>query len=358
MGNDYDLTLAICAYNSEKYIAYTLASIESQTYKNFEVLIINDGSTDNTLKIIEEFSKCSTYGPYKIISMGKNAGTAKVRSVALNVTSTKYMIFVDSDNVLYPDFVGKLVNKINSDDDLIAVGCYSEYIDHCGNLIKGGINLGAPSKDAFYKSARANELIYMDVSTIFNRETALLVGGFSTSGFPEGNIRYQDYCEDLDLWTRMSDLHIEGKAIIVIPEVLYQYRKTGYSVSSIKAAMVMRMNHIKLNLNNRRNGFPELSCIDFLNSLPNREKRAVELESKAASKFRDAVFAYHKKHYLKAAIGVALSFFSCPSIFRKRSKKFKKRVKNLVNILGNYLPEPVKLIIKPLLYRKVLTRKL
>ena len=78
------------------------------------------------------------------------------------------------------------------------------------------------------------KLIFMASTSIYNREIALLVGGHSIKGFPEGKPRYQDLCEDLDLWTRMSDLYKEKKAIIVLPEVLYQYRKgDGMSMSSL-----------------------------------------------------------------------------------------------------------------------------
>lgn len=65
----------------------------------------------------------------------------------------------------------------------------------------------------------------MQPTAIYDRDAALSVGGYIIDGFPSGKPRYQDYCEDLDLWTRMSDLYIEGKAIVVIPETLCLYRK-------------------------------------------------------------------------------------------------------------------------------------
>ena len=92
----------------------------------------------------------------------------------------------------------------------------------------------------------------MQPTAIIHRETALLAGGICIDGYFEGKPRYQDLCEDLDLWTRMSDFYKEGKAIVVIPEVLCQYRKMEHTTSTNTIGMIIKVRYIKSNLLKRR----------------------------------------------------------------------------------------------------------
>ena len=153
-------------------------------------------------------------------------------------------MFLDADDILLPDAIKKMWDKIKSDQDLIAVGCYLDYIDENDIKIGGGLYLGETTKEGFILKAAAGKLIFMQPTAIYDRDAALSVGGYIIDGFPSGKPRYQDYCEDLDLWTRMSDLYIEGKAIVVIPETLCLYRKGG-GLSSNSFNMILKMRYTK-----------------------------------------------------------------------------------------------------------------
>lgn len=152
----------------------------------------------------------------------------------------------------YPTLVEKLYDKISSDPDLIAVGCHLEYMDSEGRKMKGGIFLGETTKKGFYEKAAKEKLIFMQPTAIYDRKAALRVGGHNVEGFPSGKPRYQDLCEDLDLWTRMSDLYTENKAIVVVPKILCRYRKHESAMSTDSTGMLLRMRHIKTNLKRRR----------------------------------------------------------------------------------------------------------
>ena len=226
-----EITLAICMYNAEKYIEETLACIMAQTMQDFHLLIVNDCSTDGSVECVKRFFKQNPR-QYELVSLPENRGLCAGRRFVEEHATTKYLLFVDADDCPLPYFVEKLYKKIISDDKLIAVGCYLQYIDLYGRRIKGGIFLGETTKDSFFQKARNGKLIFMASTSLYDREIALSVGGHNINGFPKGKPRYQDLCEDLDLWTRMSDLYTEGKAIVVIPEVLYYYRKgDGISLS-------------------------------------------------------------------------------------------------------------------------------
>lgn len=287
-----DVTLAICMYNAEKYIEETLECLMAQTMQDFHLLIVNDCSTDNSVECVKRFF-AQHPRQYELIMLPKNGGLCVGRRFVEEHATTKYLLFVDADDKPLPTYVEKLYQKITSDADLMAVGCYMEYINLQSKKIGGGIYIGETTKEAFYRKAEKAKLIFMASTSIYDRQLALSVGGHNIKGFPEGKPRYQDLCEDLDLWTRMSDLYKEGKAIVVVPEVLYQYRKgDGMSMSSY--GMNLRMRHIKTNLKRRRRGLNELSFIDFNNQLTDEEKHQLEKDALATDSLRVAYYSLRK----------------------------------------------------------------
>ena len=321
-----NLTLAICVYNAEKYIKETLESVMAQTMQDFQLLIVNDCSTDNSVTIIEKFFK-ENPRQVEVVNLPVNGGLSAGRRYVEENATTKYIMFVDADDCPYPTLVEKMYNKISSDNDLMAVGCHLEYMDSKGGKMQGGIYLGETTKEGFYEKAAKEKLIFMQPTAIYNREIALSVGGHNITGFPSGKPRYQDLCEDLDLWTRMSDLYTQGKAIIVIPEVLCRYRKHESAMSADSIGMILRMRHIKKNLKLRRRGEKELTFIEFRDSLSPQEINKLEKDAKAANDLRQSYYAL-KKGRLFTFIGkLASSIYNNPSYLadKIRHNIFKKK---------------------------------
>ena len=279
-----DLTLAICMYNAEKYIEETLSCLMAQTVQSFHLLIVNDCSTDNSVRVVEDFFRRNPR-QYELVNLLKNSGLCAGRRYVEEHATTRYILFVDADDCPYPTLVEKLYGKITSDDDLIAVGCHLEYIDSNGKKMKGGIFLGETTKKGFYEKAANEKLIFMQPTAIYDRETALQVGGHNITGFPEGKPRYQDLCEDLDLWTRMSDLYKEKKAIVVVPEILCRYRKHEQALSANSLGMILRMRHIKTNLKRRRRGERELSFIEFRETMSEEKLKKLEKRHRQPTAF-------------------------------------------------------------------------
>lgn len=305
-----DLTLAICVYNAEKYIKETLLSVVAQTMQSFHLLIVNDCSTDGSVAIIEEFFK-ENPRQYELISFEENKGIGYARHFAERKAQTKFLMFLDADDILYPNAIETMYDKIKSDNDLMAVGCYLEYINKKGENIGGGLFLGEKTKKQFYEKAAAKKLIFMQPTAIYNREIALSVGGYVIDGFPKGKPRYQDFCEDLDLWTRMSDLYKEGKAIVVVPKVLCKYRKGG-GLSSNTFNMIIKMRYTKANLLRRRSGEKELTFIEFKDTLSHEELKKLEKDAKAADTLRESFFALKKGHIFTCIGKLATSIYNNP----------------------------------------------
>lgn len=298
-----NLTLAICIYNAERYIRETLESVMEQTMQDFHLLIIDDCSTDSSVNIVKDFFIKNPH-QYELIRFEKNQGIGYGRHFAERHANTKYMMFLDSDDYLKPEAIETMYRKITSDKDLMAVGCYLEYMDENGMKMGGGLFLGETTKDGFYEKAKNKKLIFMQPTAIYDRILALSVGGYVIDGYPEGKPRYQDYCEDLDLWTRMSDLYTEGKAIIVVPKVLCRYRK-GNGLSSSSFNMILKMRYTKTNLLRRRNGEKELTFIEFYSGLSAQELKEYQRDAKAADTLRNSVFYLKRKNIIRA-IGLAL----------------------------------------------------
>lgn len=109
------ISVIINVYNGEKFIKKCLDSVVNQTYKNLEILIINDGSTDNTLKICESYKDKRI----KIINQN-NKGLALSRNVGIKHSKGEYLYFVDSDDFIESDTIEYLYNLCKKNNTLIS----------------------------------------------------------------------------------------------------------------------------------------------------------------------------------------------------------------------------------------------
>lgn len=312
-----NLTIIICAYNCEQYIEQTLQGVVNQTFQDFNLLIIDDCSTDSSVQKVKSFFN-QNKRDYKLVEFKKNGGIAAARKYAIENIETIYYMFHDADDIAYPNLVKKLFTKIIDDTDLIGVGCYLEYINESGKKLGGGLYIGETTKDGFIKKAKANKLIFMQPTAIINREFALKAGGFKIEGFEIDSIRYQDYCEDLDLFTRMSDFFKEGKAIIVLPEVLCKYRKMDNTTSSNTFGMLIKMKYVKFNLLRRRNGLNELKFTEFYKSLSNNEIDGLKKDADAAVLLKQGYILIKRKRVVAGAVKILKSVIKKPNYFKQK----------------------------------------
>lgn len=119
-GNDL-VSIIVPAHNSGKYIIKCLASLHKQSYKNIEIIIINDGSTDQTQTVAEDFIKKDAR--FLLINQ-KNTGVSSARNMGINISKGKYLIFVDSDDYVTPDYVETLLIFIKQGNNELACADY------------------------------------------------------------------------------------------------------------------------------------------------------------------------------------------------------------------------------------------
>ena len=296
-----NLTLAICMYNAERYIEETLQSVMAQTIQDFHLLIVDDCSTDGSADKVECFFNAHPR-EYELIHLEENKGLCHARHFAERHATTQYMMFLDADDVLLPNAIEKMYEKITSDNDLMAVGCYLDYIDEKGKKIGGGLYLGDTAKEAFYKRAEAGKLIFMQSTAIYDRKLALTKDRYENMNEIQEDgsiIRWQDYCEDLDFWTKMSDLYKQNKAIIVIPKTLCHYRKLTNGMSSNTYRMILRMRYVKNNVRRRRRGESNMTFEEYYRSLSANDLASVKRDGEVADSLRNGVFCLRKWNIIK-----------------------------------------------------------
>lgn len=124
------ITVYITNYNYEKYIKQSIESVLCQSFKNFELLIIDDGSIDGSRNIIEQ------YNDYKKVSIiyQKNKGLNVTNNIAMRVANGKYIMRLDADDYLHKDALKLMVEKLESDETLGLVFPDYYYVDSYGNI--------------------------------------------------------------------------------------------------------------------------------------------------------------------------------------------------------------------------------
>ena len=118
------ISVIVPAYNVEKYIEQCLNSISNQTYRNLEIIVINDGSTDRTREIIENLSIKDQR--IRVINQ-ENKGLVLTREVGIKLSTGEYITFVDGDDTIKNDMYERLINNLLK---------YDADISHCGMLFR------------------------------------------------------------------------------------------------------------------------------------------------------------------------------------------------------------------------------
>ena len=136
MNDSYKVGIIIPAYNVENYIFRAIESCIRQTYENIEVVVIDDGSSDGTYDVLQHY--CAQDSRIKLFRQ-ENGGVSSARNKALDLCTSDYVLFLDSDDWLEPDTVEKLVQSLSNNSSeriLISSGCYYAYLKETGDIYK------------------------------------------------------------------------------------------------------------------------------------------------------------------------------------------------------------------------------
>ncbi len=132
------ISVIVPVYNVEKYLDQCLSSILNQTYKKYELIIVNDGSPDNSQTIIDKFQK--KYPKLIKSYLKENGGLSSARNYGITKAKGEYICFIDSDDWVEPNYLEELYNKAVKDDlDIVVCDTIMDYPNH-RNILKS--NLG------------------------------------------------------------------------------------------------------------------------------------------------------------------------------------------------------------------------
>lgn len=208
------VSIVMCAFNAANYIDETIDSVLAQTFTDFELIIVNDGSTDHTSKIVESYAD-----PRIVLVEQENGGPAAARNTALQHASGEYVAILDSDDLWLPRYLEKMLKIFKSDPNIDFAYPNAELF---GTPYWNGKRF--MDRDPSSLPITLDKLISREcnvfISSIFKREIIAAVGGFDTS--LKGS-------EDLDLWFRICNA---GYHFTFTREILVKYRKRDDSLSS------------------------------------------------------------------------------------------------------------------------------
>lgn len=228
------VSVIIPVYNVEKFIAATVQSVLNQTYTNFELLIVDDGSPDKSIEICQQF----TDPRIKIIRQ-PNRGVAAARNNGIRHAQGDYIAFLDADDIWMPEKLEKHVNHLENSPHVGVSYSYSAFIDAAGNSL--GIYQVPKTEGITPRHILFRDPIGSGSNLVARREafTAIkfqdnLYGTVEDFYFDDD--RQLHPSEDTECWLRIalkSGLQFAG-----IPEVLIQYRLNpgGHSHNFLKKA--------------------------------------------------------------------------------------------------------------------------
>ncbi len=225
--NNPKISVIMPAYNSEQFIAEAIDSILKQTFQDFEFIIINDGSTDNTVNIIKSFNDDRIV----FINNSENNGIAIALNQGLKIAKGQYIARMDSDDIALPNRFEKQVSYMDKHPDVGVLGTQFEFFGEENRI-----------------TANTEELNVLELfgSCNIGHPTVMI----RKELFDKFNLRYNDeykYCEDYELWSRM----LKVTKIVNLPDVLLRYRWHKNNVSFKEKKIQLKNTYrVKQNLAN------------------------------------------------------------------------------------------------------------
>ena len=207
------VSIVIPTFNHAPLLNRALESVRQQTYQNWEAIVVNNFSTDNTIEVIESFKDPRI----KLINFSNNGVIAASRNQGINAASGKYIAFLDSDDKWYPIKLEKCVDAAQTGAQLICHGELWVNTDSSTRAVMYG-----PVKNAKYKKLLFRGNCISTSATLI--QTSLLR---SVHGFDESAEIVT--AEDYELWLRLA---AQKPLTVFIPELLGEFHRLANSASS------------------------------------------------------------------------------------------------------------------------------
>jgi len=206
--NNSRVTVIIPCYNDGIYIDEAVNSILSQTYSNYEIIIVDDGSNDQTTVNKLKQYKCSNI---KVL-FKSNGGVSSARNYGVRHTNSEYILFLDADDIFDSTFLEKAVNILDNRSEIGVVTCYARY------FVENDFN---KTTDVWRPKGGGVENFLVENNAVGN-SLVRHVCWKDAGGYDETLLS----SEDRDFWIKITK---NGWIIHAIPEILFHYRRAAKS---------------------------------------------------------------------------------------------------------------------------------
>lgn len=224
MENRVLVSVIIPVFNVRPYLEEALDSAIHQTYQNIEIIIIDDGSTDGSSEICDEYAEKDKR---VLVIHQENRGLSAARNKGLDIMKGEMVAFLDSDDAYCPDFIASMIETMNCDKADIAICKYSLY--HTSGMMdpyKKSLSLPSIKEGIYDRTAALSALADRTINhSVWNKLYRRHL--WKEIRFPEGCVY-----EDVDVTFRIIDL---CRTISVSNRVLYLYRKRSGSILTIRS---------------------------------------------------------------------------------------------------------------------------
>src|SRR2546422_11221830 len=181
------VSVVIPVYNGEQYLADAIQSVRDQTYQNFEVIVVDDGSTDGSAEVAQRFGEAIRYVHQA------NGGVCKARNTGIAAAQGGYVAFLDQDDLWLPDKLATQVAYLDSHPEVGGVYCQCQVIEN--GEVRANPYYYEQVKDDVLGIMRGPCLLM--TATVFRREALRSIGGFDETFIGAG-------AEDIDLTLRLK----------------------------------------------------------------------------------------------------------------------------------------------------------
>lgn len=205
------ISVVIPAYNSEKTIPETIESVLKQTFTDFEIIVINDGSKDATLDVVNQIKDARI----KIFSY-PNAGPVVSRNRGLEIATGKYIAFMDHDDIWTPDKLESQLNALKNNPEAAVAYSWINYIDESSQFLRSGLRVSVNG----YVLPQLLLTNFLETSSnpLILTEALRKLGNFDESVEPS---------DDWDMYLRLAaDYHF---VCVPAPQILYRISSTSMS---------------------------------------------------------------------------------------------------------------------------------
>jgi glycosyltransferase involved in cell wall biosynthesis len=244
------ISIVMPVYNAETYLAEAIESTLQQSHTNFVLIVIDDGSTDRSLEILEQFAAKDKR--VEIIRQ-ENQGCGATRNRGFEHAKTEWVFLMDADDVMYPNRLEVQLEFIKSHPDLRACSCLAKYLDEKGQVFATTHNSVPTAEVLKAHMDRGDAIGMLNPGAAIHRETMISLGGYRNQFKQAG---------DCDFWNRLAE---QGHLVLVQNAVLMKYRIHSGSMTTANF-IGSRMNYewVRACMRARRNGETEPNWESFL----------------------------------------------------------------------------------------------